>query len=306
MSRQVAMSKSQLYVVCDLEGASGISPANREALQHGSKLWREQGRRFLTSDVRAVCDAAVAFGIDEIILNDAHDTGMRTPNVLLHELPSNVRALGRPHLLGSPRRKARGNLYGVVFVGQHAMYGGGGFAPHTIQSPPIRAVAINGLPVGEIGLEMATFMKAKLLAVIGEAAAVAEARRLCPGVTGIPVKSLEENWFPAAAETEAVIRRGVLRALQERDAATGLDLKSPYRFTLTPCEGYGFDPQKRMRLRWLTRFIFFRLGRGHLTPREASWQTSNIVGGLYVLQCARLFMSKSVAAPAVEQGTPRV
>ena len=36
--------KRQLYVLCDIEGASGISPANREAMKHGSDPWREEGR----------------------------------------------------------------------------------------------------------------------------------------------------------------------------------------------------------------------------------------------------------------------
>lgn len=290
------MRRKQLYVVCDLEGASGISSANREAMHHGSELWREQGRRFVTSDVKAVCDAAVTYGVDEIVLNDAHDTGKRELNVLLDELPPMVRPLRRPHLLGTPRKMTRGDLYGVIFVGQHAMYGGGGFAPHTIQSPPIGAVTINGLKVGEIGLEMVTFMGEKLLAVIGEEAAVAEARSLCPGVTGIPVKSLERDWFPQAVETEPLIRQGVLQALQGRDKASGVHLDPPYRFTLSPCEGYAFDPEKQMRLGWLTRLIFFRLAQGQLTPREASWQTKDVVRGVYVLQCARLFLRRSAEA----------
>ena len=52
---------------------------------------------------------------------------------------------------------------------------------------------MNGLRVGEIGLELALFMGAKLLAVVGEAAAVKEARTLCPEVVGVPVKDLEAD-----------------------------------------------------------------------------------------------------------------
>jgi D-aminopeptidase len=288
--------KRQLYILCDLEGASGISPANRKTMHHGSELWRSEGRALVTSDVKAVCDAANEFGIDEIIIEDEHDNGKREPNLLVTSLPSNARVLRRPHLPGKARKVVRGEPYGMVFVGQHAMHGGGGFAPHTIQSPPIGTVTINGIRVGEIGLELAQFMGAPLLAVVGEEAAIAEAKALCPRVVGIPVKSLEKNWFPSADETRPAIRRGVLDALRTRTEATGLDLKPPFRFTLTPADGYVFDLQKKMLLRWLTRFFFFRVYGGKLAEREAAWETKTVLRGLYVLHCARMFLRKQTVA----------
>ncbi len=285
-------TKRVLYILCDMEGASGISPVNRAAMQHGAEEWRREGRRLVTSDVRAVCDAANEFGIDEIIIEDEHDNGKREPNLLATDLPKNARVLRRPHLPGKARKAIRGEPFGMVFVGQHAMKNGGGFAPHTIAGH-IGAVRVNGLRVGEIGLEMATFMGVPLLAVVGDEAAVAEARALSPRVVGIPVKSLERNWFPAAEETVAAIRRGVAEALRRRDEMTGLDLAPPFRFTMEPAEGYVFDPGKRMPLRWLTRIFYFRIYKGGLAPQEASWSTKTVLGGLYVLQCARMFLRKA-------------
>jgi len=292
--------KKQLYILCDLEGASGISFANRKAMYHGSELWRSEGRALVTSDVKAVCDAANEFGIDEIIIEDEHDNGKREPNLLVTSLPSNVRVLRRPHLPGKARKVVRGEPYGMVFVGRHAMCGGGGFAPHTIQSPPIGAVTINGIRVGEIGLELAKFMGARLLAVVGEEAAVSEAKALCPQVVGIPVKSLEKNWFPSADETRPAIRRNVLDALRTREQARlqggGLDLEPPYRFTLAPAEGYIFDSRKKMLLRWLTWFFFLRVYGGQLREQEASWETKTVLRGLYALPCARMFLRKKATA----------
>ncbi|UCF09542.1 MAG: M55 family metallopeptidase [Candidatus Bipolaricaulota bacterium] len=285
--------KRQLYVLCDMEGASGISPANREAMRHGSDLWRAEGRGLVTSDVAAVCSAAQHFGIEEIILNDSHDYGVREPNVLLKQLPGNVRLVRRPYLPGKPRKMVRGEPYGIVIVGQHARYGGGGFAPHTIQSPPIGVVTLNGTEVGEIGLELALFMRAPLLAVIGEEAAVAEARALCPGVVGVPVKSLARDWFPSAGETAPVIREGVLDALRRRDEMHGLELKPPFRFTLAPATGHRFNPERRFFTRWLARLILLRLSRGKMCERGASWETRTIVGGLYALHSARGFIEKA-------------
>jgi D-aminopeptidase len=289
-------TKRQLYILCDMEGASGISPANRKAMHHGSEVWRSEGRALVTSDVKAVCDAANEFGIDEILIEDEHDNGKREPNLLVTSLPSNARVLRRPHLPGKARKVVRGEPFGMIFVGQHAMYGGGGFAPHTIQSPPIGAVTINGVRVGEIGLELAKFMGARLLAVVGDEAAIAEAKALCPQVIGIPVKSLEKNWFPSTDETRPAIRRGVLDALRTRTEATGLDLKAPFGFTLTPSEGYIFDSQKKRLLRRLTRLFFFRACRWRLSVNEASWETQTILRGLYALHCARVFLTKKAVA----------
>lgn len=284
--------KRQLYILCDLEGVSQISPDNKQAMYYGSELWHKEGRGFITSDVKAVCEAANEFGIDEIILNDSHDNGHREPNVLVKGLPNNVRMVRRPYLPGKPRHMIRGEPYGIVIVGQHAMYGGGGFAPHTIQSPPIGEVTLNGIEVGEIGLELALFMDARLLAVVGEEAAVEEAKGLCPNTVGIPVKSLEKNWFPPASETSPVIREKTLNALQRRDVADSLHLEPPFRFTLKTTENYRFDPKKRFFLRWLAKLMFFGLYKGRLSEAEASWEAKTIVGGLYALHCTRGFMKK--------------
>ncbi len=284
-------TKRQLYILCDLEGASGISRANWDALKHGSDLWRSDGRALVTSDVKAVCEAANEFGIDEIIIDDEHDGGKKEPNLVVADLPSNVRVLKRPHLPGKARKAVRGEPYGMIFVGQHAMHGGGGFAPHTI-APHIGAVTLNGLRVGEIGLELASFMGARLLAVVGEEAAAVEAQALCPHVVGIPVKSQERNWFPSADETSPMIHREVLRALRTRDRADGLHLRPPFRFALSPADGYVFDREQKMPLRWFCRLLFFGLSKGKLDAREASWETKTVVRGIWVLHCVRGFLRR--------------
>lgn len=284
--------KKRLYILCDLEGASQISPENRKAMYYGSELWHKEGREFITSDVKAVCKAANEFGIDEIILNDSHDNGHREPNVLVKGLPDNVRMVRRPYLPGKPRHMIPGEPFGIIIVGQHAMRGGGGFAAHTIQSPPIGAVTLNGIEVGEIGLELALFMDARLLAVVGEQAAVEEAKGLCPNTIGIPVKSLVKDWFPPASETRPVIRDKILEALRRRDEADGLHLDPPFRFTLKTTENYCFDPKKRFFLRWLAKLIFFRRCKGRMSMSETSWETKTIIGGLYALHGMRKFMKK--------------
>jgi D-aminopeptidase len=284
--------KKQLYILCDMEGASHISDANRQAMHYGSELWQGEGRALITSDVKAVCEAAIEFGIDEVIINDEHDNGHPRPNLLVGELPGNVRVLKRPPLPGSARKAFRGVPFGLVFVGQHARYGGGGFAAHNIQSPPLGEITLNGTPVGEIGLELALFAGTPFLACIGEQAACTEAAALCPHVVGIPVKSLERNWFPQASETFPLIRRGVLEALQHQSAADAFHIQPPFDFTLRTTNAYRFDPQHASGLARLSRFFFFRVNKGRIQESLASWRSRSLVGGLYTLNMIRTLIRK--------------
>jgi len=286
--------KKQLYILCDLEGASQISPENRQAMHHGSDPWQKEGRGFVTSDVKAVCEAANEFGIEEIVINDEHDYGHREPNLLVDQLPGNIRMVRRPHMPNTPRKMVQKDPYGIIIVGQHARYGGGGFAPHTIQSPPIAEVTLNGLSVGETGLELALFMNVKFLAIIGEEAAVKEASELCPNVVTVPVKSLEKNWFPSAEENYPIIKEKVLQALGQRESASSFHLAPPYHFSLKPTENFSFDREKRFPFRWLADLFFFRMYKGHMEPRLATWETKKIISGLYGLQITRLYMRKNM------------
>lgn len=288
----IMAAKKQLYILCDMEGASQISPENREALYHGSETWQREGRGYVTSDLKAVCEAANEFGIDEIIVNDEHDFGNRQPNVFVDELPGNVRLVRRPHLPGTPRKMTQKEPFGIIMVGQHAMYAGGGFAPHTIQSPPIGKVTLNGLPIGEIGLELALFMDVKFLAIIGEEAAVKEAQAICPTVVGCPVKSLERNWFPTAKENYALIKEKTLQALRQREEAGSFHTSAPYEFSLELTDEYRFDPHKRFPFRWLADLLFYRSYKGVMEEKTITWKTKKITSGLNTTYMMRAYARK--------------
>lgn len=283
-------SKRQLYLYCDMEGISQISPENSKAMQHGSQTWRLQGRALMTSDVKAVCEAAGESGVDEIVLCDAHDNGRKSFNVLLEKLPVKIRAVKRPYLPGTARRMTQKEPYGIIMVGMYAMYGSRGFASHTIQSPPIGCITLNGVRIGEIGLELASFMDVKFLAIFGEASAVEEARRLCPGVHGYAVKSLEKNWFPTAQENYQKIREITIKALATQESAGSLHMDPPFYFTLEPTETYRINPLKKGFAAWLVRYSFFRHFHGWFKDGEAVFKTKNITAGLYGINMLRVLM----------------
>lgn len=50
------------------------------------------------------------------------------------------------------------NPYGLITVGQHARYGEpDAYFPHTIQSPPIKELTLNGVHIAEIGMAVLNF-----------------------------------------------------------------------------------------------------------------------------------------------------
>jgi D-aminopeptidase len=136
--------KKQIVIIADMEGASGIFDGNRDAVIHGSSLWREYGKKCITSDVLAVCQAANECEIDEILIYDEHFAGEPEYNIIIDELPENIKLFNTWNRCFDWRRirgQADLELFGLITVGQHARYGEpNAYFPHTIQSPPIKAL----------------------------------------------------------------------------------------------------------------------------------------------------------------------
>jgi hypothetical protein len=133
-------------------------------------------------------------------------------------------------------------------------------------------------------------MGVKFLAIIGEEAAIKEAQHLCPNVFGVPVKSLERNWFPTAKENYQLIKGTVLQSLEQREHADVFSLSPPYKFSMKPTPGYYYDPNSFSKMSGIMFYLFTRLYRGNMNPNEAWWETNTINKGLYALEFARQFM----------------
>lgn len=243
--------KKQLIIAADMEGASGIFEHNRQAMWHEemfpeSSLWRTYGRDCITSDVLAVCQAANDFGIDEIMLLDFHFAGCAEPNVKLEKLPGNVRLFDTPNremYYGRIRGQADWEPFGIITVGQHARYGEpDAYFPHTIHTPPIKALYINGVNIGETGLAVLNFSGTPYIANIGCAASHKEARELSESVSCITVKDKKVGWEPSAAETAPIIYKGVMEALQNYESKTACRLpeNETIHCRMELCDGYCF------------------------------------------------------------------
>lgn len=234
----------QLIVFSDMEGASGIFERNARLLINGEEEWRSHGRQCLTSDVLAVCEGALACGIEDILLYDAHFAGNPEYNVLLELLPKAVRVFDIPDRCTFWRRirgQAAQHPFGLITVGQHARYGEpDAYFAHTIQSPPIASLKVNDRSIAEIGTAAYHFCGIPYLANIGCQASMKEALEVSADVHCIPVKDKRTGWEPTPEETFPLIRAGVMQAIADAHRKQAIALEGPYAFEMTLTQDFCF------------------------------------------------------------------
>lgn len=271
--------KKQLILISDMEGASGIFDSDVEELINGSEKWRKFGREKMTSDVLAVCEAANAFGIDEIFYYDSYFAGNAEYNVIIERLPSNVKLVDTPNrcfFWRKIRGQAQINPFGIITVGQHARNGeANAYFPHTIQSPPIKGFWINGIHIAEIGMAVLSFNGVKYIANIGCEASRKEAKELSKEVKHISVKDKSKGWEPNIEETYPIIKKQVLEALQNADSSKEIVIKPPYTFKLELCKYFYFQEPKQIS--W----------KGEFNKKEATWEAPTIEIGLEIFNFVR-------------------
>lgn len=279
----------QLIILADMEGASGIFESNREACWHEefypqNTLWRSYGRKCITSDVLAVCKAAIDMGIDDILLYDMHFAGCEEYNSELDKLPSQVRIFDLPErrvLWSRIRGQAATDPFGIITVGQHARNGeSNAYFPHTIHTPPLESFYINGIHVAEIGEGVMCFCDVPYLANIGCAASHKEALELSSNVTCITVKDKARLWEPAPEETYPLIYEGVKEAIRDYDNKTPYPYQDHCVCELNLTEEYYYDAPDSFP--W----------KGTFEDRKAIWETHDIETALSLFWYVHEYIKK--------------
>jgi len=168
----------------------------------------------------------------------------------LEELPPIVRVfdvLDRRFIWRRICGQAAQNPFGIITLGQHARNGEPqAYFAHTIQTPPIKNIYVNGLYVAEIGFAVLNFAGVPYLANIGCQASMSEARELSDTVATIPVKDKAKGWEPTPQETYPLIYEGTLEALRNADNAKSPALQPPFTFSMELCDGYYYESPKHM------------------------------------------------------------
>lgn len=163
----------------DMEGISGV--LLKEQLTRGELLY-EEARKLLTNEVNVVIESLLEAGVDEIYVKDAHGTGY---NFLVNELHP-----GAMYCMGATRIAQRfpaldSSFDGAMLIGYHAK-GGTKHAirDHTMTSAGWQTMHLNGMAVGEIGIDSLLFgiHNVPVILVSGDNKTCAEAKDEIPNV----------------------------------------------------------------------------------------------------------------------------
>lgn len=174
----------KLFLSADIEGTCGIADWKETELGDAqSAYFRAQ----MTKEVAAACEAAIALGVEDILVKDAHSSGRNIDPSLLPEKARILRSWTR-----DPQVMMAGldsSFEGVIFTGYHSPAGSDGNPlAHTMNGGNVW-VKINGVGASEflINAYTANFLRVPVLFLAGDEALCAFADGLGWGIRTAPV-----------------------------------------------------------------------------------------------------------------------
>jgi D-amino peptidase len=219
----------RIYVSGDMEGVAGVCAWEQVDARTPHPDYAIY-RRYYTQEVRSAVEGARAGGAGGALVNDAHGP-MR--NLLLDEMPDDVRVIFGNRKPFSMVQDADGGFGGAFFVGYH---GGAGAADavlcHTYTPSVVYEARLNGVPCSEATINAALlgYYGVPLLLVTGDRTTVDDVRAQMPWVRGVVVKDsignrAADSMTPAAASR--AIRNGAEAAVREARSAQLYRIEPP-------------------------------------------------------------------------------
>lgn len=223
----------KLYVSCDMEGIAGVctwaqvDPSNT----HEYPLYRQ----YMTREVCAAVEGAREAGATDVTINDSH-YDMR--NLVLDELPSDVRVISGSRKPFSMVQGGEGRFDAAFFTGYHGKIGeANSVLAHTYTDATIYNVLVNGVPCSEALMNAALLGEygTPLVLVTGDRAIVNEVKTQMPWVVGVEVKE-SIGYFAANSLTPnaacAAIREGAREAMRVVERAKPFRFEPPIDLTI--------------------------------------------------------------------------
>ncbi len=216
----------KLYVSGDMEGVSGVC-AWQQVDARTPHAEYATFRNYYTQEIVNAIEGARESGTDEVLVNDSHGP-MR--NLVLDELPSDVRVVFGNRKPFSMVQGADGGFDGAFFIGYH---GGAGDADavlcHTYTPSVIYEARVNGVRCSEgtINAGLLGCYGVPVLLVSGDRTTVESLREQMPWVRGAIVKE-SIGTFACDTLTPQAAQRLIRR--EAREAVAGRAGAQPYRF----------------------------------------------------------------------------
>jgi len=175
---------------CDIEGVTGV--VSYEQAEPGKSEFAF-GEAMFMNDLMAMISGLNDGGADEIYIYDEHFYGR---NVNLSKLPANVKVYcGKPPYLKNWAGGLDESFAALLLLGFHSKRGTENALLNHSYEPDIKDIRINGISVGEIGMEAAIAgdFNVPLAVITADSEGCREAKELIDGVNGVSVKeSLSE------------------------------------------------------------------------------------------------------------------
>ena len=232
----------------DLEGITGV--VHGQELTAGTGSWNE-ARRWMTADVVAAAEGAMAAGATEVVVADGH-AGMR--NLIFDELPAGVVAHRGP-AAGRTMCQVEGldgSFACVLLVGYHSMAGTDGILSHTWHGGVVAQFRLNGMPIGETAITAAVagFHGVPVVLATGDQYLAAEASAVVPGITIVTVKETtgrQNARCLTTATTGPMIRTASEAAVRGRGTVAPLRTPAPVTIEIDTLSHRQADRIERFR-----------------------------------------------------------
>lgn len=232
-------SNLKVFMSVDMEGISGIVDRNQTGRDQKDY---EKGRALMVGDVNAAIEGILALGKAEIVVSDAHGSKKNIQPEDLNEAAILVRGTPKPltQMAGIGRE-----FDAALFIGYHSKKGTKhGVLDHTISGRIIDSITINGLEVGETGINaaIAGYYDVPLVFVSGDLAVTKEARELNSNLVTVAVKEAISRTAAKCIHPKKsgkLIREGVTKALKQRE-------------TIKP---FTFDPPIEVRVKYMNSIM---------------------------------------------------
>jgi D-amino peptidase len=223
----------KVHISADMEGIAGV--VGPEQLRQGGFEY-QQFREFMTAEVTAAIEGARESGATEIVVSDAHGTGL---NLLMDKLPQNIQLVRSwPRPLGM-MEGIDDSFAAAVFIGYHAGASNvSGIVAHTVSSKAFLSIRINDQEMSEGGINalIAGYFGVPVVMISGDDAAVREVSAMVGPIEEAVVKwcyshSSCRTLMPDVARS--LIREKVMAGLDRRRELNPFQLKSPLTLDLT-------------------------------------------------------------------------
>ena len=226
----------KLFISADIEGTAGIVSWKETA--PGDQYGYFAGQ--MTKEVAAACEGAVAGGVSEILVKDAHDSAR---NLDPSAMPRQARLLrewtgGAACMMDG----LDGTFGAAAMTGYHTCAGSDGNPLAHTMNPEIERAVLNGMACSEftINAMYAAYLAVPVIFLSGDEMLCGMAKEFCPGITTVAtpcgIGGGAVGMHPGEAQDR--IREGMEQAVRKLERQLGAGEKSdcsimlPKHFTL--------------------------------------------------------------------------